>query len=83
MPESLPAEGPARVTTVENAARAITQSIAAQRVDPFSITNFRGIAPPINWNSVARAAIKALRTNGNSPAERIFDAMLDNILKES
>lgn len=67
---------------LEKAVKAITEEIQRQNVDPFSNSRYTGIAPPIKWHLVGRAAIESLRTPGAENTDRIFNAMLDRILKE-
>lgn len=45
-------------------AKAITEEIRRQNVDPFSNSRYTAIAPPINWEKVADAAIKAADAEG-------------------
>lgn len=49
------------MTAVQKIVRAITEEIRKQNVDPFSITSFAGISPPIKWDTVARAALEVLK----------------------
>lgn len=70
------------MTALEKAAKAITEEIRRQNVDPFGIANYSAIVPRIKWDNVARAAIESLRTPGAENSDRIFNAMLDRILRE-
>jgi hypothetical protein len=49
------------MSKIKDVSRAITEAIALQNVDPFSISKFGGINPPMRWDEVARAAIEAMR----------------------
>lgn len=55
------------MTTLEKAAKAIAEERIAGNLGPLAL---------------ARAAIEALRTPGIENTDRIFNAMLDHILKE-
>lgn len=49
------------MSMIERVAKAVTEAIALQNVDPFSIRNFGGVNPTIDWKRVSRAAIEATR----------------------
>jgi hypothetical protein len=83
------------MTKLEQVARAITEAIALQRVDPFSAAKFSGVNPPIKWDRVARAAVEALREpneamiqrgweliRGNLRPDEIFPHMIEVVLDE-
>lgn len=70
------------MTALEKTAKAITEEIRRQNVDPFSVLKYENVIPSMNWNKVVRAAIESLRTLGTENTDRIFNAMLDRILKE-
>lgn len=50
------------MTVHNDVAKAITEEIRRQNVDPFSNSRYTSIAPPIDWNKVANAAVKAAGT---------------------
>lgn len=47
------------MTMRSDVAKAITEEIRRQNVDPFSNSRYTSIAPPIDWDKVANAATKA------------------------